>query len=210
MTIIIRQWINFIGNSHHFHEYRWIIFHFTFIVHIYTVLFIILLNTSDYLFYVCVVNICCEYTCKIYVQCAMLLCKNDAAEEFPCWVHTQICKCFINYSAILLLLTITTRQQGLLNDGCMGAVRFCGWCCWMLHVPTGTLCCSYWYFMLCLLVLYVVGHRDYIIPPVRKDSLVADPTTSPRSPYILPPPPPETRMKVQVLTHNGSISSDTE
>lgn len=54
------------------------------------------------------------------------------------------------------------------------------------------------------------GHRDYIIPPVRKDSLVADPTTSPRSPYILPPPPPETRMKVQVLTHNGSISSDTE
>lgn len=63
---------------------------------------------------------------------------------------------------------------------------------------------------MCLLVLYVVGHRDYIIPPVRKDSLVADPTTSPRSPYILPPPPPETRMKVQVLTHNGSISSDTE
>lgn len=140
MTIIICQWINFIGNSHHFHEYRWIIFHFTFIVHIYTVLFIILLNTSDNLFYVCVVNICCEYTCKIYVQCAMLLCKNHAAEEFPCWVRTQICKCFMNYSAILLL-TITTRQQGLLNDRCMGAVRFCGWCCWMLHVLTGTLCC---------------------------------------------------------------------
>ncbi|XP_062576129.1 cadherin EGF LAG seven-pass G-type receptor 2-like isoform X1 [Saccostrea cucullata] len=54
------------------------------------------------------------------------------------------------------------------------------------------------------------GHRDYIIPPIRKDSLVADPTTSPRSPYILPPPPPETRMKVQVLTHNGSISSESE
>lgn len=194
MTIIICQWINFIGNSHHFHEYRWIIFHFTFIVHIYTVLFIILLNTSDNLFYVCVVNICCEYTCKIYMQCAMLLCKNHAAEEFPCWVRTQICKCFMNYSAILLL-TITTRQQGLLNDGCMGAVDF---------VVDVVECC------MCLLVLYVVGHRDYIIPPVRKDSLVADPTTSPRSPYILPPPPPETRMKVQVLTHNGSISSDTE
>lgn len=107
----------------------------------------------------------------------MLLCKNYAAEEFPCWVRTQICKCFINYSAILLLL-----------DFVVDVVECC----------------------MCLLVLYVVGHRDYIIPPVRKDSLVADPTTSPRSPYILPPPPPETRMKVQVLTHNGSISSDTE
>lgn len=195
MTIIIRQWINFIGNSHHFHEYRWISFHFTFIVHIYTVLFIILLNTSDNLFYVCVVNICCEYTCKIYVQCAMLLCKNHAAEEFPCWVRTQICKCFINYSAILLLLTITSRQWGRLMIDAWELLDF---------VVDVVECCMCW------LVLYVVGHRDYIIPPVRKDSLVADPTTSPRSPYILPPPPPETRMKVQVLTHNGSISSDTE
>lgn len=127
--------------------------------------------------------------------CATLLCKNYAAEELPCWVHTRICKCFINYSAILLLLTITTQRRGLLNDAWPGAVDF---------VVDVVECC------MCLLVLYVVGHRDYIIPPVRKDSLVADPTTSPRSPYILPPPPPETRMKVQVLTHNGSISSDTE
>lgn len=117
-------------------------------IYIHAVLFIILLNTSDNLFYVCVVNICCEYTCKIYVQCAMLLCKNHAAEEFPCWVRTQICKCFINYSAILLLLTITTRQQGLLNDGCMGAVDFvvdvveCCMCLLVLYVVvTGTLCC---------------------------------------------------------------------
>lgn len=109
-------------------------------------------------------------------------------------MRTQICKCFINYSAILLL-TITTRQQGLLMIDAWELLDF---------VVDVVECC------MCLLVLYVVGHRDYIIPPVRKDSLVADPTTSPRSPYILPPPPPETRMKVQVLTHNGSISSDTE
>lgn len=194
MTIIIRQWINFIGNSHHFHEYRWIIFHFTFIIHIYTVVFIILLNTSDNLFYVCVVNICCEYTCKIYVQCfcvKIMLLKSSHVECVPksasaLWIIVPFC-CW---------QSLATRQQGLLNGQCLGAVDFV--------VVVVVECC------MCLLVLYVVGHRDYIIPPVRKDSLVADPTTSPRSPYILPPPPPETRMKVQVLTHNGSISSDTE
>lgn len=99
LTIIIRQWINFIGNSHHFHEYRWIIFHFTFIVHIYTVVFIILLNTSDNLFYVCVVNICCEYTCKIYMQCCcvkIMLLKSSHVECVPksasaLWIIVPFC-----------------------------------------------------------------------------------------------------------------------
>jgi len=51
-----------------------------------------------------------------------------------------------------------------------------------------------------------LGHRDYIIPPIRTDSLLNDSSGSNHilhDPSILDP-----RMKVQVLTHNGSISSD--
>ncbi|KAK3103496.1 hypothetical protein FSP39_019621 [Pinctada imbricata] len=53
------------------------------------------------------------------------------------------------------------------------------------------------------------GMRDYIMPPVRSDSLMNDASTisNQTGPFN---PVTETRMKVQVLTHNGSISSDTE
>lgn len=48
------------------------------------------------------------------------------------------------------------------------------------------------------------GHKEYIIPPVRTDSLLNDSFSSINRGSIHPP---HDRMKVQVLTHNGSISS---
>ncbi|XP_021344023.1 cadherin EGF LAG seven-pass G-type receptor 2-like isoform X2 [Mizuhopecten yessoensis] len=52
------------------------------------------------------------------------------------------------------------------------------------------------------------SHRDYIMPPVRTDSLLNDSSSSnTHGPFH---PPPDPRVKVQVLTHNGSISSDSE
>ncbi|XP_033746006.1 LOW QUALITY PROTEIN: cadherin EGF LAG seven-pass G-type receptor 2-like [Pecten maximus] len=52
------------------------------------------------------------------------------------------------------------------------------------------------------------SHRDYIMPPVRTDSLLNDSSSSnTHGPFH---PPQDPRVKVQVLTHNGSISSDSE
>lgn len=54
-----------------------------------------------------------------------------------------------------------------------------------------------------------LGHRDYIIPPTRTDSLLNDSSSISKVSSVMANLPSE-RVKVQVLTHNGSISSDSE
>lgn len=53
------------------------------------------------------------------------------------------------------------------------------------------------------------GNRDYIIPPTRMDSLLNDSSSISKVSSVMGNLPSE-RVKVQVLTHNGSISSDSE
>ena len=53
------------------------------------------------------------------------------------------------------------------------------------------------------------GRRDYIIPPTRTDSLLNDSSSISKVSSDRDNLPSE-RLKVQVLTHNGSISSDSE
>ncbi|XP_052061386.1 cadherin EGF LAG seven-pass G-type receptor 2-like isoform X1 [Mytilus californianus] len=53
------------------------------------------------------------------------------------------------------------------------------------------------------------GNRDYIIPPTRMDSLLNDSSSISKVSSVMANLPSE-RVKVQVLTHNGSISSDSE
>lgn len=82
-------------------------------------------------------NIHVRFMCNVQCCCVkIMLLKSSHVECVPksasaLWIIVPFC-CW---------QSLATRQQGLLNDGCMGAVRFCGWCCWMLHVLTGTLCC---------------------------------------------------------------------
>ena len=63
-------------------------------------------------------------------------------------------------------------------------------------------------FVLCVAAWRLVGRRVTIVPPKRSDSLQNNYATS--SSNVASDVATSSRVQVQVLTHNGSLSSDSE